>query len=265
MSKKFLDNTMAQKLRNKEPVSAAWAQLGSNLSAEILAEAGFDVLVIDMEHSPVHLQSLISMIQATKGTDCVPFIRAPWNDMVWIKQILDSGAYGIHIPYVSTREEAEYAVRSCKYPLSGIRGIASNHRAVNYSLNKAEYFKRANEDIIVMVAIETPEGVKNIKEIASVPGIDGIFIGPSDLSTSMGYLVNPSAPEVQAAIKKIEEEVSKTDKFLATIAPNFEAAEKLYERGYSLIYMMSDVTDLANLALTTVAKFNKYERKSRQI
>lgn len=253
----------AEKLRRKEPVSAAWAQLGSNLSAELLAEAGFDVLVIDMEHSPVHIPSLISMIQATKGTDCVPFIRAPWNDMVCIKQILDSGAYGIHIPYVSTREEAEYAVRSCKYAPEGVRGIASNHRAVNYSMNKMEYFKRANEDIIVMVAIETPQGVKNIKEIASVKGIDGIFIGPSDLSTSMGYLANPSVPEVQAAIREIEQEVLKTDKFLATIAPDAEAARKLYDRGYSLIYMMSDVVDLAKLASATVAKFKEYANKSR--
>lgn len=261
MSRLFFDNTVMTKLRNKEPVSAAWSQLGSNLSAEIMAEAGFDVLVIDMEHSPLDLPKLVSIIQATKGTDCAPFVRAPWNDMVWIKQILDAGAYGIHVPYVSTREEAEYAVKSCKYAPQGWRGLASSQRAVNYSLSKAEYFSRANRDVLVMVAIETPQGVENIEEIASVEGVDGIFIGPSDLSTSMGFLANPSVPEVQAAIAAIEAAAKKAGKFLGTIAPNAEAAEKLYEKGYSIIYFFSDSTDLARMASETVKRFKEAHNK----
>lgn len=261
MSKIFFDNSIANKLKNKEKVSAAWAQLNSNISAEIFAEAGFDVLVIDAEHSPTHLPSMISMMQATKGTNCVPFVRAAWNDAVMIKQILDIGAYGIHIPYVSTKEEAEYAVKCCKYAPEGFRGVASSQRAVNYSLNKTDYYNRANTDIIIMVAIETPEGVDNIEDIISVKGVDGIFIGPSDLSASMGFLANPSSLEVQQAIKKIETAVLKSDKFLSTIAPDFNSAKVLYDKGYSLVYMMSDTTALAKAASNTVNEFKQYLQK----
>ncbi|MBR0597586.1 hypothetical protein KCX82_06865 [Clostridiales bacterium BAD-6] len=268
MSRNFFDHTIMNKLKHQEPVSAAWAQLGSNLSAEILAEAGFEVLVIDMEHAPIDMSTLITLIQATKGTDCVPFVRVPWNDMVWCKRVLDAGAYGIHIPYVSTKEEAEYAVKSCKYAPQGFRGIAGSQRAVNFSLNKSEYYERANQDILVMVAIETPEGVDNIDDIASVEGVDGIFIGPSDLSTSMGFLANPAAPEVQSAIRKIEEGTKKAGKFLGTIAPDIHTAKKLYARGYSLVYFMSDATDLAKLAATSVKEFqaefqNNHSQKDR--
>lgn len=261
MANKFFDNSVMSKLRRHEPVSAAWSQACSNITAEILAEAGFDALIIDMEHSPADMRTLISMIQATKGTGCAPFVRAPWNDMVWIKRILDAGAYGIHVPYVSTKEEAEYAVKCCKYAPEGFRGIAGSQRAVNYSLSKQDYYARANKDIIVMVAIETPQGVENIDEIAAVKGVDGIFIGPADLSTAMGHIANPAFPDVQEAIHKIEEGAKKANKFLGTIAPNAAKAKVLYDRGYSIIYFMSDTTDLAKLAANQVAEFNATYKK----
>lgn len=261
MNSSFFTNDISQKLRNKKEVSVAWAQLGSNVSSEILAEAGFDVLLIDMEHSPTDLPSVLSMMQATKGTGCVPFVRAPWNDMVAIKQILDLGAYGIHIPYVSTKEEAEHAVKACKYAPLGFRGIAGSQRAVQYGMKKSQYYKKANEDIIVIVAIETPEGVANINEIAAVDGVDGIFIGPADLSTAMGYLANPSAPEVQKSITTIEEAVLSTNKFLGTVAPTMDHAKKLYKKGYSFICLMSDAGALSKLASETAQAFKKEYRE----
>ena len=172
-----------------------------------------------------------------------------------IKQALDTGAYGIHVPYVSTRKEAEYAVKCCKYAPQGVRGIAGSQRATNFSLSKADYYARANEDVIVMIAIETPEGVGNIREIASVEGVDGIFIGPADLSTSMGYMANPSVPEVQAAIREIEEGTKECGKFLATIASSAKAAKPLYDRGYTMVALLSDTTGLAKLAVDAVDYF----------
>ena len=233
-------------------------QLGSNISAEIIAEAGFDMMIIDMEHAHMTLPELITIIQATKGTDCVPIVRTPWNDMVWCKQILDTGAYGLHIPYVSTREEAENAVRYCKYPMQGVRGIAGSHRAVNYGMCKEDYYPRANRDVMVITAIETPLGVQNVKEIVEVEGVDGIFIGPMDLATSMGHLANPAHPEVQEAIRKIEEVVLPSNKFLATLAPNMEAAKKFYDKGYRLVYIMSDVGVLVKNAMDNVKAFKEY-------
>lgn len=258
MSKQFFDTTILDKLRRGEKVSASWNQLGSNLSAEIIAEAGFDVQVIDMEHAHMTLPQLITLIQATKGTDCVPFVRVPWNDIVWCKQVLDTGAYGIHVPYVQTKEEAEAAVRYCKYPPMGVRGIAGSHRSVNYGMEKENYFPRANRDVMVIVAIETPLGVENIKEIASVEGVDGIFIGPMDLATSMGHLADPSHSEVQAAIKVIEDAVIGSGKFLGTVAANAAAAKKLYDRGYGIVYMMSDVGALVKAAKAEVQAFREY-------
>ena len=257
MAKSFFDTTVCQKLKNGGKVSAAWDQMNSNISAEILAEAGFDVLVIDMEHAHTTLPNVISMIQATKGTECVPFIRVPWNDIVWCKQALDTGAYGIHVPYVQTKEETEAAVRYCKYPMQGVRGIAMSHRAINYGMNKDDYFPVANRELMVLIAIETPLGVENIHEIVNVEGVDGIFIGPADLATSMGHLANPAHPEVQEAIRRIEEAVLPTGKFLGTVAPNAQAAQKLYDRGYGIIYMMSDLGAVVKAAQAEVKAFRE--------
>lgn len=258
MSKKFFDTVILDKLRKGEKVCAAWNQLGSNISAEILAEAGFDAIVFDMEHAHVTLPQLIGMIQATKGTDCASIVRVPWNDMVWCKHVLDVGAYAIHVPYVSTKEEAAEAVKFCKYPPMGVRGIAGSHRAVNYGMCKEDYYPRANRDTMVIVAIETPQGVENIQDILNVEGVDGIFIGPMDLATNMGHLANPAHPEVQEAIRKIEEAVVPSEKFLATLAPNAEAAKKFYDKGYGLVYMMSDVGALVKTAQDNVKAFREY-------
>ncbi len=169
----------------------------------------------------------------------------------------DCGIVGISVPYVQTREEAELAVNSLKYPDKGIRGIAGSPRAPGYGMNKGQYLQRANDENIVICAIETPKGVSNIEEIVKIKDLDGIFIGPMDLSCSMGHFANPGAPEVQAAIKQIEDVVFASDKFLVTVAGSFEQAKVLYDRGYSMIVMMSDAVDLAKMAANTVQKFNE--------
>ena len=246
--------TVAERLRAGEPVSAAWV-LNNNINAEIIAEAGFDVVVPDMEHAPVTIPQLINILQAIKGTNCFPLVRAPANDLTILKQILDVGAQGVHVPFVNTKEEAEYAVRACKYPPEGIRGIASSQRATTFAIRKDEYFARANKDIIVIVAIESPTAVANLEEIVKVPGIDGIFIAPSDLSTSMGYFYNPAAPEVQKTIRYIEDVAKKAGKFVGTIASDFNAAKALYDRGYALVYYMSDNGVVSSAARAAVKQF----------
>lgn len=254
-------NPIKHKLKNKEKVSAAWLQCSSNVTAEIMANAGFDVLMIDIEHSPVDYQTILSMCQAMKGTNCLPFCRAPWNDMVALKRISDCGVMGVSVPYVNTREEAQNAVNFLKYPPHGLRGIAGSPRAAGYGMNKGTYMQRANDENLVMVAIETPIGVANLDEILKVEGIDGIFIGPMDLSCSMGHFANPAHEEVQKVIKVIEEKVFATDKYLSTVAGSFEQAKVLYDRGYSMIVMMSDAVDLAKMAANTVSKFNETYNK----
>ncbi len=250
-------NRAKKLLAEKKKLCAGWLQSASPVTAEIMAKAGFDVLMVDMEHGPGDIMQLISQLQAIARYDVVPFARAPWNDFVTIKKMLDTGLNGLLIPYVNTVQEARQAVSACKYPLEGIRGIAPSPRAGGYGMDKRNYLEYANEQIDVMIAVETKTAVDNIGEIVQTNGLDGIFIGPMDLATSFGYFCNPQAEEVQEAIRKVEEAVLPSDKFLATVAGDFEQAKKLYEKGYSLVVMMSDTTTLGKIALDQVNKFRE--------
>lgn len=260
LNEKFI-NSAKNKLKKGEKLSAAWLQTGSNITAEILAKSGFDILSIDMEHGPGDIKTLIQQLQAVSKYDVTPIVRTPWNDFVQIKRILDAGVHGVIIPYIGTKKEAEKAVKACKYPLEGVRGIAPSPRVGNFGMNSMNYLKNANEEILIFLQIETLEGVRNIEEIIEVEGVDGIFIGPMDLATSMGYFCNPQVDEVKEAIKKVEEISIKKGKFLGTVAGDFEGAKKLYEKNYQMVIMMSDSTSLGKLALETVSKFNKEYKK----
>jgi len=248
----LLMNTVKKTLKQKGKVTAAWIQTGSNVATEILANVGFDVLIVDMEHSTTDPRTLVTLLQAMKGTGVVPFARAPWNDLVAIKRILDCGVMGLSIPYVCTYDEALAAVRACKYPPQGNRGIAASHRAAGFGTNAGQYLQRANDEIVVMIALETPEAVDNLDEILTIDGLDGIFIGPTDLSTSMGYFINPGAPEVQAKIAEIERKVFASDKFLATVARSLDQAKNLYDKGYNFLVVTSDENCLRKEATTIV-------------
>jgi len=250
-------NPLKQLLREGKKTLGAWAQLGSPLTAEILARAGFDWLMIDMEHGPGDIMTLISQCQAISGTECVPLVRAPWNDFVVAKRILDAGAYGILFPYVNTAAEAEAAVRACKYPPQGIRGVAGSPRAVRFGQDISHYLSRANEELLVLIAVETLEAIANLPEILGVEGLDGVFIGPMDLATSMGYFANPGHPEVQSAIARAEERVLRAGKVLATTCTSWEQAENLYQRGYQMLMVLADGVGLAKLAADRVTAFRK--------
>lgn len=250
-------NKVKRLLGEKKKLSAAWLQAASPITAEIMAKAGFDILMVDMEHGPGEIMELISQLQAISRYDVVPFVRAPWNDFVTIKRILDAGAHGILVPYVNSSKEAARAVSACKYPLEGIRGIAPSPRAGGYGMNKRDYLEYANEQLDVLAAVETKEGVDHIEEIVNTNGLDGIFIGPMDLATSLGHFCNPQAEEVQDAIARVEKAVLGSDKFLATVAGSFEQAKALYDKGYSMVVMMSDTTTLGKVALEQVDRFRE--------
>lgn len=248
-------NKVKEALASGKKIAAAWAQAGSNITAEILGDAGFDAVMIDMEHGPGDILTLISQIQALKGNPAVPFVRAPWNDFVQIKKILDAGTYGLLVPYVNSKEEAEVAVKAKFYPERGIRGVAGSPRAPGYGKNTARYLEEADEQILLMTAVETPVAVANIKEIVSVDGVDGIFIGPMDLATSMGHRGDPSHPDVKKLIAEVEQTVFASGKFLATVAGGWEDAKAKYDRGYAFLLLMSDTVSLGKLARDMVKDF----------
>lgn len=248
-------NSVKARLMRGEQVSAAWLQLCSNISAEIMVNAGFDALCLDMEHSPCDFETVLSICQATRGTDTNIIVRTPWNDLLTIKRVLDAGAHGLHVPYVSTKEEAEMAVKYSKYAPLGIRGIAGSARAAGFGVNAGDYLSRANDETICMVAIETPEGIDNLPEMMKIDAIDGIFIGPLDLSAAMGIRGQFDHPDFKAAIKRIEDIVIPSKKFLATIGAGVEGSKELYDKGYNMIYMMSDSVDLNKTAIKMVNDF----------
>jgi 2-keto-3-deoxy-L-rhamnonate aldolase RhmA len=255
--KQVFENRVKRMLKEGKKTAGAWLHLCSPFSAEIMSRAGFDWLMIDMEHGPGDVLMLISQLQAMNGSDTLPFVRAPWNDFVAIKRILDAGVYGVMIPYVNNKGDAEAAVKACKYPPQGIRGIAGSPRAAGYGQGGKDYFPRANDEILIIAQIETAQAVSNLDEILAVQGIDVIFIGPMDLATSMGHLGNPGHPEVQVVIAAAEAKVLRAKKALGTISGSWEQARELYGRGYQLVMLMSDSVSLAKLASDTVAKFRE--------
>ena len=253
----LFENRVKRMVQAGKKTAGAWAQACSPITAEILGRGGFDWILIDMEHSPGDLQTLVTQFQALGASGAVPIVRAPWNDLVWIKRILDAGAYGVMIPYVNTREQAIAAVQACKYPPLGVRGIAGSPRAAGFGRDTASYLKRANDEILVILQVETPQAIQNLEEIGKVPGVDLLFIGPMDLATSMGHFGNPAHPEVQAAIATVEAKAKALGIPLGTISAGWEQAKALYDRGYQLITLISDVVVLSKTSAEAMAKFKE--------
>jgi len=251
-------NPLKQMLREGRLTAGAWAQLASPVTAEILSEAGFDWILVDLEHGPGDVATLVAQVQAIKGTGAVPLARAPWNDLVVIKRMLDTGICGLVIPYVNTAEEARAAVRACRYPPQGIRGVAASPRAHGYGQRAGDYFRQANEQLLIITQVETPTAVENVDSILEVEGLDGVFIGPMDLATNMGFLGNPADPAVQHAMRQVESRVKASGKVLGTIASGWQEAQALYDRGYQMVTLMADGTALAAVAAELVRQFHIY-------
>lgn len=176
-------NRIKAKLQAGEVSVGAWLSCSHRLIAELMTQLGFDWLLVDTEHSSTSMETAETMVQIISASDVVPLVRVPWNDIVPIKYALDSGAYGVIIPMVNTAAEARRAVQLCKYPPQGIRGLGGARVSIS---GGADYTQRANEEIAVIIQIETVEALKNIDEILAVEGIDVAFVGPADLSASLG-------------------------------------------------------------------------------
>lgn len=196
----LLKNPFKQALHERRPQIGLWLVLANSYTTEICAGAGFDWMLIDGEHSPNTLTTVLEQLQAAAAYPVAPVVRVPWNDSVMIKQMLDVGVQNLLVPMVQNADEARAAVAATRYPPHGIRGIGSAGARASRWNRIPQYLNRANDEICVMVQIETPEAMANLEAIAAVDGVDGVFIGPADLSATMGHIGNPGHPEVQAAI-----------------------------------------------------------------
>jgi len=254
---RLIDNPVKRKLRAGERTVGAWLQLCSPIAAEIMGDAGFDWLLIDMEHGHGDYQTLLAQLQAMQAGGATPLVRVQWNDAAVIKRVLDLGAHGVMIPWIAGRAPCEAAVRACRYPPDGIRGVAGSHRAAGFGRFGADYWRRANDEVLVIVQIETVEAVREIDAMLAVPGVDVAFVGPADLSAALGHLGDAGHPDVVAAIAAVERAARKAGVALGTISRSWEEARALWERGYQMVTVASDATLLTQHAGALARRFRE--------
>lgn len=182
-----MNDRLKRAVKRREPTVGSWVSISHPAMAEIPAQLGFDFVVIDTEHTPAGLETVENMLRAVEATDSqtVPLVRVAWNDPVRIKRVLDMGVAGVMVPMVETAQEAQNAVDAIRYPPEGNRGIAAA-RASRYGLNLSDSVTDAGKDLLTVVQIESERGLSNVEAIAAVDGVDVVFVGPADLSASLG-------------------------------------------------------------------------------
>ncbi len=238
------------RLKEGRPLMGALLQIPLPEVAEIYATAGYDWLFLDLEHSPMEArQALDILVAVDTRVPCV--VRVPWNDEAHIKKALDIGATGIIVPLVNNAEDARLAVGRCKYPPQGVRSVGIT-RAQRFDLDFDDYMRRANDEVAVIVQIEHVEAARNIDAILDVPGIDGVFVGPFDLSGSMDKPGKINDPEVQQAIRDIIRACEKRDIARCIYAHTPAHAKTYLEQGYRVIGLCTDYITLARAAVAAL-------------
>ena len=229
-------NEAKEKLLSGGTIYGVFCNLYSPMIVELIGHIGFDFVLVDAEHGPAEVESCEHMVRAAESVRIPTFIRVAMNIRQNILRYLDIGAQGVQLPMVNTRAEAEAVVQAVKYPPQGRRGLAAM-RAADYGLKMSlkDYTMIANQETLVVVQVETVEAMTNLNEMLAVDGIDVFFIGPTDLSTSMGYTGQANHPEVQAAIEKLAYEICAAGRVAGTVAYNDEALAKAKERGFRYI------------------------------
>jgi 4-hydroxy-2-oxoheptanedioate aldolase len=250
----FRRNAFKAGLKAKKLQIGLWQSLCSNIASEITSDSGFDWVVLDTEHSPNEIPDLLSQLQAMELGTATPIIRPAWNDAVLAKRCLDIGAQTLLFPYVQSVAEAKAAVASTRYPPDGIRGVSVAARASRYG-RVPGYLGKANDEICVLVQVETRQSLDQIEAIAKVEGIDGVFIGPSDLAASLGHLGNPQHADVQAAMKNAVERLTAVGMPAGILTGNEDEARRYIDWGYLFVAVGSDVGLLAKAADTLAKKF----------
>lgn len=246
-------NEFKQALKAGKPQIGIWSSLCSPISAEVLADAGFDWVLLDTEHSPNELPMVQAQLQAMTGGSATAVVRPAWNDMVLIKRYLDIGAQTLLLPYVQTVEEAQNAVRYTRYPPQGVRGVAGSTRAAGYGRIK-DYMKRAHEELCVLVQAETRLALKNLDAIAAVEDIDGVFIGPNDLAADLGHLGNWQHPDVWKAMEDAAKRIRKAGKAPGILVGEADG-KRCLDMGFLFVAVGADVGMLARGAEALAAKF----------
>lgn len=231
-------NELKRRVKAGEQVYGTWITVESPIMTEMMSSLGFDYFVIDTEHAPLEPLMAQTLIQAMRPeTKTTPIVRVRWNDIVAIKRALDIGAYGILVPWVNNKEEAEMAVKATRYAPDGLRGCGPRRA----SMFDPDYLKTADEEIMVVVQIETKQAVANIEDICSVEGIDVTYIGPADLSASYGHLGNQSHPDVQKAIDRVYDVTKAMGVGTGIHEASGGSIPERMKKGYNLVTLGNDL------------------------
>ncbi|WP_316979549.1 HpcH/HpaI aldolase family protein [Shumkonia mesophila] len=239
-------NAFKKGLTARNKMLGVWAISGSAVVAEALGFCGYDFVVLDMEHAPNDVPRILALLQAVAGTPAASVVRLPWNDAVVVKQVLDCGVQTIMFPYIQTADDARRAVAATRYPPDGVRGVAGMSRATRYG-SVPDYFRVAAGELCVVVQIETAEAVGNLQAIADVDGVDCLFVGPNDLSASLGRAGQTDHPEVRAKLAEAVGMCADLGKPCGILAANAARADEYLDMGYNWVAAGSDL----GLLLTT--------------
>jgi 2-dehydro-3-deoxyglucarate aldolase/4-hydroxy-2-oxoheptanedioate aldolase len=234
------ENLFKRALQHGPVPVGTWLMSGAPSTAEALGHCGFDFLVLDMEHVPIGVPEAAHLLRAIAGTPAQALVRLEWNDRVLIKKMLDAGAQSLMVPFVQNADEAAQAVAACKYPPLGTRGVAAVHRASRYGRD-ADYLRSANDEVCVVLQLETREAIGRMREIAAVPGVDALFVGPGDLAADMGEIGNIAAPAVQDALRDAAAAARACGKPVGIVGPNPQMVGQFREWGYGFVAIASDL------------------------
>ena len=248
-----MDSEFAERIRTGEPLSAGWVSLGHPRVAEIVALAGYDFVIVDIEHTPMSLETLDDIVRAVELRGVPVVVRVPWNDPVELKRVLDIGVAGVMEPMVETAEAAEEAVDAMTYPPDGMRGVAGS-RATSYGLEFAEYMEHADDDLVTILQIETRPGVENAGEISDVAGVDSLFVGPSDLSASLGVA---GAWDDEGVLEAIDSVLEASSVPVGSLAVTEEGIEQWVEQGFDWVISGVDSRNLLTASQATSEAFDR--------
>jgi len=236
----LLENPFRQRLAQSGAPLGTWLMSGAASTAEAMGRAGFDWLLVDLEHVPLDARDAVGLLQAIAGTNACPVARLAANEAVLFKRALDMGAQTVMTPFVDDADAARRAVSYAKYPPLGSRGFAAVHRASGYG-TVPDYARRANDSVFLIVQLETPQAIAALEDIAAVPGVDALFLGPGDLSANMGHIGNINHPDVQAAIADVARRCRAIGKPCGIVGPTPEMVTHCITLGYSFVAIASDL------------------------
>ena len=249
------ENRFKRNLGRKQQLGI-WSTLASSSLSELLAACGFDWMLIDTEHSPNEVPLVIDQLRIAEARGIAAVVRPAWNDAVLVKRLMDQGVQSLLFPYVQNAAQAAAAVAATRFPPHGVRGVSGGSRGAGYGL-WPDYFKRYAEEICVIVQIETAEALDNLEQIAAVPGVDAVFIGPADLAAAMGHLGNAQHPDVQKAIDMGFQRLKALGKPSGYLSTNEQEIERRVTQGIDFVSVTTDVALISRAATGLLQRLRK--------